>query len=358
MTDVVIDELIPPDSLVGPGGDEFRELIEMRNLVETDTLGTDALAATPESIFPHFTSSSQKSRRHFVVRDGGRIIARGLMGWLTAENAPAVSIMADVLPSHRRRGIGSALFAYQERLAADLGRHVLQAEAIHTSSVGGERVVPSTGFGDVPANDPGVQFLLHHGYRLEQVARISSLDLTNTAASLEEHRRAAQEKAGADYRIVHWSGRTPEKWLEQKAALSTAMSVDEPSGGLEVIADVWDADRVREHDDRQEGSGRIIYTSAAEHVPTGTLVAHTELGRLEGDNQPAVQEDTLVLRAHRGHRLGMLLKAVNAQKMLEQAPDTPQITTFNVEENEPMLRVNIDLGFRPIGAEGVWQKRV
>ena len=358
MTDVVIDELIPPDSLDGPGGDEFRELIHMRNQVETETLGTDALSVTPEAIFPHYTSNPQKGRRHFVVRDGGRIVGRGWMGWLTAADAPAVTITADVLHTHRRRGIGSALFAYMEQVVVEMGRKVVQASVIHTSSDGGERVTASTGFGDVPADDAGVQFLQHHGYGLEQVARISSLDLTDIAETLENQRAVAQQKAGSDYRIVEWVGRTPEKWLEQKAALSTAMSVDEPSGGLEVVPDVWDADRVQEHDDRQEGTGRTLLTAAAEHVPTGTLVAHTELGRLDGTDMPAVQEDTLVLRAHRGHRLGMLLKAVNAQQLLRHAPDTPEIITFNVEENEPMLRVNVEMGFKPIGAEGEWQKRV
>ena len=266
--------------------------------------------------------------------------------------------MADVLPSHRRRGIGSALFEMQEQLAADLGRSVIQASVIHTSAAGGVRVASSTGFGDLPASDPGVQFLLGRGYSLEMVVRISSLDLTGAAESLEQHRRSAQAKAGDDYRVVSWIGRTPDTWLEQRAALATAMSTDEPSGGLETIVDEWDADRVREHDDRQEGSGRALFMSVAEHVPTGTLVAYSELGRLEGADQPAVQEDTLVVRAHRGHRLGMLLKAANAQFMLEHAPDTPLITTFNAEENEPMLRVNIELGFRPIGAEGEWQRRV
>ena len=358
MTQVVIDELIPPDSLDGPGGDEFRELIAMRNQVETDTLGTNAVTVTPEAIFPHFVSTPQKTRRHFVVRDDGRIVARGMTTWMTAENAPSVHVGADVLPSYRRRGIGTALFDHLEELVAELRRPVLQSSVIHTSSDGGERVRSNSGHGDLPANDPGVQFLHGRGYSLEMVARISSLDLTDAAGSLDGLRRAAQAKAGDDYRVVSWIGRTPGKWLEQKAALATAMSTDEPSGGLETIVDEWDADRVREHDDRQEGSGRTLFTCAAEHVPSGTLVAYTELGRLEGADMPAVQEDTLVVRAHRGHRLGMLLKCANAQFMLEHAPDTPVITTFNAEENEPMLRVNIGMGFRPIGAEGAWQKRV
>ncbi len=357
MNDLVIEELVLPDSLDGHSGDEFRELVAMRNEVELDTLGTDAIAVTPEAIFPHFSSTPQKTRRHLVVRDEGRIVARGLFSWQTVENAPAM-VMADVLPAYRRRGIGSALFAHQERLAAELGRDVIQASVIHTSASGGERIASSTGFGDLPASDPGVQFLLGRGYSLEMVVRISTLDLTAAAVHLGELRTAAQQEAWDDYRVLSWVGRTPERWLEQRAVLATAMSTDEPNGGLETVVDEWDADRVRAHDDRQEGSGRALFMTVAEHVPTGTLAGYTELGRLDGEDRPAVQEDTLVVRAHRGHRLGMLLKAANAQFLLERAPDTPLITTFNAEENEPMLRVNIEMGFTPIGAEGEWQKRI
>ena len=90
----VIEELDLPDNLDGPHGDEFRELIVMRNEVERDTLGTDAIAVTPEAIFPHFTSTPQKRRRHFVVRDEGRMVARGLFSWQTASDAPACTATA------------------------------------------------------------------------------------------------------------------------------------------------------------------------------------------------------------------------------------------------------------------------
>ena len=70
-----------------------------------------------------------------------------------------------------------------------------------------------------------------------------------------------------------------------------------------------------------------------------------------------MQEDTLVLAEYRGHRLGMLLKATNIQLLMEQAPATTAIVTFNAEENRPMLAVNEAVGFRPIGYEGVWQKQ-
>ena len=153
MTDVVIDELILPTIVGGEGWDEFCELMAVRNEVETGTLGTDALEPTPESLLPHFIPNPQRDRRHFVARQDGRMVARGIMGWLTAEGAPWVAIGADVLPAHRRCGIGSALFTHMESLAAELGRPILQSSAIHTSSKGGARLASSTGIGDIPAHE-------------------------------------------------------------------------------------------------------------------------------------------------------------------------------------------------------------
>lgn len=63
----------------------------------------------------------------------------------------------------------------------------------------------------------------------------------------------------------------------------------------------------------------------------------------------AEQDATVVLRAHRGHRLGMLVKAVNAQALLAAQPAVKRIWTWNNEENPHMLAINVAMGFRPAG---------
>jgi GNAT superfamily N-acetyltransferase len=91
-------------------------------------------------------------------------------------------------------------------------------------------------------------------------------------------------------------------------------------------------------------------------VPTGTLVGFTQLGVPADVARPVTQEDTLVLRDHRGHRLGMLLKVANLQHLERVAPGHPGVLTWNAEENRAMLDVNEAVGFVPIGYEGAWRK--
>jgi hypothetical protein len=70
-----------------------------------------------------------------------------------------------------------------------------------------------------------------------------------------------------------------------------------------------------------------------------------------------VQDDTLVAKAHRGNRLGMLVKILNLRRLEAERPSVERILTFNAAENEHMLAINVALGFRPAGHSGEWQRR-
>ncbi len=91
-------------------------------------------------------------------------------------------------------------------------------------------------------------------------------------------------------------------------------------------------------------------------MPTGRLVGFTELKAPHDPTAAASQWDTIVLREHRGHRLGMLLKLANFDQLQRVSPGHPSIVTWNAEENRPMLDVNEAVGFTPIGYEGAWKK--
>jgi GNAT superfamily N-acetyltransferase len=355
---ITIEDLALPASADGAEAEDFRAYVEVSNAVEADVVGTRALAMSPAELLPQFRPSAQRERRLLVARREGRIVARGMLTTRPHVAGAACDLVVDVPAPHRRQGIGTALLGRLEDAGAAAGCTVFQATLAHTVSPGGERVASPTGVGDLPAADPGVRFLRRHGYQLEMIDRISMLDLDGDITTrLAEHRADAQARAGRDYRTLSWEGPTPPEFLDGLARLKTGMSTDAPMAGMQVFEDVWDADRLRQRDERHRESGRLMLTTAVEHVPSGDLAGFTELTIAPAGSVTAVQEDTLVMRAHRGHRLGMLLKAVNAGELARTVPHATEVVTWNSEDNRPMLDVNEALGFRAIGYEGAWQKR-
>lgn len=350
-----IDQMVPPESLDAPGADEFRTYIGVRNAVEADVIGTDLLAPTPDELLPEFRSNPTRKRSHFTASVDGVVVGRAVVTTRPHSPGAGADLIVDVLPEHRRAGIGSALLSRIEAAALAEGERVLKASVAHTVSTPGERIVPPTGFGELPADDPGVRFLGRHGYALEQIVRISVLDTAGLADRLPALAEEARIAAGDGYRIVSWIGPTPAEWLDDLAVLHTRMSTDAPLAGLQGQVDSWDAARVAAHDARIGEGGQTVLSTGALHVESARLVGFSEIYVPKG-RSVAMQEDTLVLREHRGHRLGMLLKADTARELLRRAPHVEAVVTYNAEENRPMLDVNEALGFRPIGYEGGWQK--
>lgn len=353
-----IEELpIPAELDASPAARDFVDSVEARNAAEAAALGTGELAYTAAELLPGWQPSAHEPRRLFGARVDGRIVARG--GYETRTAGDAVStawVQVQVHPDFTRRGIGRALADKVEQVAVDEGKEKLHAY-VGTSPVDGPRLVPPTGAGWMPAEAREVRFMLARGYELGQVERGSRLPLPVDPGLLAE-RRAVAEAHAAGYRVHRWQRRTPERFLEDLAVLATRMSTDAPSGGIDEDEDLWTVERWREQEEQQASSPRVILYAAVEHVASGRLVGYTELSVPAEVDRPADQGDTIVMREHRGHRLGMLLKLANIAHLEEVYPGRPSIITFNAEENRPMLDVNEAVGFVPFTYEGAWQKKL
>ena len=351
---VVLSRLVVPASIADPEASEFLEFVQVQVAIETELAGNNDLEYAPEEILPAW-HDAYLPRHAVVAKLDGRIIGDAVYHAAATGDAPEGWVGVEVAPDYRRRGIGRALFDSIVEVARESGCRVLQSYCLSTD-LSEPRLPSPTGFGSAPLNAASTQFALSLGFTLEQVERYSRLPLPADADRVAQSLVEATAAAGDDYEIISWQGDTPDEWVDDIALLATRMSTDAPSAGLEATEDVWDADRVRAEEKLRADDPRIPLVAAAVHRPSGRLAGFTELSVPPEASRVVSQEDTLVLREHRGHRLGMLLKLANVQYLEAVHPGHPAIITFNAEENRHMLSVNEHVGFVPVGYEAVWKR--
>lgn len=352
MAGFTIDEIPRPSTLEGDAGAVFAELVAVQNAAEVAAYGIPEVATPPAELLPRYLDPHE-SCRFFVARVDGRIVGYAILQYLVEKPETGWHDLR-VLAGFQGRGIGRALAAELDAASRELGQTGLIAYAAHRDAAG-PTLTPPTGAGSIPAGDRGVRFLLAQGWTLEQVERGSRFALPGDPALLAAARADAEAHAH-DYRVVSWAGVTPVQWREGMALLNTRMSTDAPSGNLPEPENVWDVDRLVSSEALILESPLQLIVSAVEHTPTGALAGMTTLVAPRDLGEPVSQWATIVLREHRGHRLGMLLKTANLQFLEQQVPGHPSVLTWNAEENRHMLSVNEAVGFVRIGSEGAWGK--
>ncbi len=354
MTTFHIETLPIPDSADDP---DFVAAVAIENAHRNHVLGAAAAPYTPAEVLPSLQEQQYDTKRLAVARVGEKVVGVVIMVWPNDPEGKVTGFELNVAPEFRNQGIGSALLQVVENQAREVNKPVLQVGVLHEPFPDSDMLTPPTGFGAVPMADPGARFLQKHGYTLEQVYRVSVVDLPVPEDILANYEAEAWRKAGDDYRIHVWTGDSPEQWRADLANLVSRLPTDAPSGNLEVDTEPWDAERIRQSDERRRKAGRVLLTAVVEYIPTGELVAFNGISISGQDrSRPAQQGITLVLKEHRGHRLGMLTKVANIRQLMAESPTTPFIITDNAEENRPMLDVNEAVGFRPVAYEGAWQK--
>ena len=353
LTDIEFRPLVVPDSIDSPDAADFVEMVRVRNVIYREISGHDDESIAPDELLPHYRPSRYQERRAWIVVDDGAVIGRIGVDLPHEEGSKVAFWLIELLRAKWARGIGSAAYDLVERVARDNNRTVLQSWAEHPAAEG-SRLSPPTGFGDIP-EDHVARFFVSHGYTLEQVERASAFDLTGSFTEVERLLDEARA-AAAGYRVVQWFAPTPPEFADGYAWMKSRMSTDAPAGALEFDEEAWDAARIAEHDAKYTGSGRTLQVTAAQHIATGALCAFNELVVGKDRTEASHQEDTLVLKEHRGHKLGTLVKCAGLISWREVAPRSPRIITYNAEENRPMLDINEAIGFAPIAYTGAWKK--
>ena len=276
----------------------------------------------------------QRLRRlPYAALEGGRVVGALLLELRLRDNRHLAELEIDVPPEHRGRGVGAALFARADAVARAEGRTTYLCE-LH---------VPT---GAHLEQEPGPRFALRRGFASAHCEDHLVRGLPVDEALLADiGARSAERDAG--YRYLAWTGGCPDEHLEAYADLRSAMERDVPIGQLDYEPPTWTADIVRTDDRRRAATGftQLVVVAAD---PAGAFVGYSLL--LVPAHQPdeVLQEDTLVLRGHRGHRLGAALKAGNLRALSALFPARRRLHTWTARDNHAMQAVNRAFGFRAV----------
>jgi GNAT superfamily N-acetyltransferase len=256
----------------------------------------------------------------------------GAAGWYALElpardNRHLAFVLPIVAPARRRCGLGKTLLEHAAGRARASGRSLLSGFA--QDDAAGEHFARAAG---ATEGTPEI-------YRVQ--------DLDAVAADHLAGLRAEAERAAAGYSLLSWAGAVPGEYLEQVAELNRAMDDAPHDQSQERLQ--WDGARVREAEKRTQLQGVRCYTVAARQESTGELAGFTQLEVSPERPERGFQGLTAVDRAHRGHRLGLLLKLAMMDLLAEAEPQVRQVFTQNGVANDHMIAVNQALGYRVIG---------
>jgi hypothetical protein len=130
---------------------------------------------------------------------------------------------------------------------------------------------------------------------------------------------------------VTWANRCPDEYAAAFCEVNTQMSSDLPVGEIDYQPIVYDEARLRAHDQRTASSfERLI--AAAKQPQEGSFAGYSQVF-LPRSEEYAIQDDTLVVPDHRGHRLGTTLKLATLEILLRDHPDRASIHTWTDPES-------------------------
>ncbi len=263
---------------------------------------------------------------------GGAVVA-GLIAMMLTDILEKAELQVWVTPAHRRRGYGSAM---AEALVA-------RARAERRTTLVTHVAYP------VGADDthPHRAFARRHGFSLSNSELHRVLDLPVSEGLLA--RLADQAAAHHEgYRLVEYvDDELPADLLPSYLDLVNAMMADAPTGDVDYEEGAMTPELFYANVAARREAGRTLYrTIALDHA--GLAAAHSVLCIPGHDPGKVFQLDTLVRRAHRGHRLGLAVKVHNLATLQARHPDRSVVHTWNAASNTHMIAVNDAMGFRVV----------
>lgn len=258
------------------------------------------------------------------------------------DNTHLALLMLHVDPSHRTKGVGTALADEALRRIRETGRTTVQADTETPSAA---------------TESAGPKFAERLGFRCVQTLLRSAMPLPADREPLARLASGTGIEDAAAFRIEWRINDVPDEWLPGLALMEQRMSTDAPQGDMTREEEAWTPERVRENLDWAiEQAERDVVVAVA--FEGDDMVGFTQVEAPRQTRTLAYQQDTLVVREARGHGLGLRLKAAAALALMDELPQVTRVRTWNADDNLHMLAVNADLGYVREGVLQAWERHL
>ncbi|MGW6283306.1 GNAT family N-acetyltransferase [Kribbella sp. NPDC055071] len=272
----------------------------------------------------------------FVARDtDGTAVGLLHLHLPTYENTNQVWMDISTHPDHRGRGVSAAMVDFAEQTTRELGRNML-----------------GLGVLDVPGMDA---FARSRGFERKSADINRRQELEGLDYAIVQRLYDEAAAASTDYELLRLSGRLPDDLIGGMVKLTESIN-DAPTDDLDIEDDVYSPERLRAYEEAQLKREENLYRVIARHKTTGELAGHTIIAVEQERPRIGEQHDTAVDRAHRGHRLGALVKSDMLLWLREQEPALAQVDTWNAESNNHMIGINEQLNYRIVVRHLSYQK--
>lgn len=256
--------------------------------------------------------------------------------FLTGDNPRVVWLSIEVHPEARRQGLAREMLRQLAQHARSQGRSLLMMEC-HERSAGGRA------------------FLERMGARQGLVEPINQLKLADLDRDLIDRWLERRSDLSPEFDLGSWDLLYPKDRLQDLADLLQRTANDQPRDTLEMEDVNYTPELMRQFEAKQRAGGDQRWTLYALHRADGLLAGITEV--FWNPNRPRLlwQGFTGVMPAFRNRGLGRWLKATMLTRILRERPEVQVIRAGNASSNEPMLKINRALGFKPLLVWATWQ---
>jgi mycothiol synthase len=257
----------------------------------------------------------------WAAYEGGRLIGLVWLGLPQDENDGMIITDLWVHPDHRRRSVGTGLLKAALPAMAESGRTNL--------------------VGILKDETPGARFTASLGCHIVRRTVVQRLDVPSVPPSTWD------VPPSPGYRLTQWVGATPDDLLAAYAAARLAIQ-DAPASEASYRQPDWTPERIRHSEQQLAEQGTEERVVVAVEEATGRIVGVTSMLFYPHRPDYGYQNDTSVVGEHRGHGLGVAMKAAMMRWIRAERPQVAIILTTTAKANEHMIDVNLRVGYKTL----------